>query len=62
NAKPKNQIWIVAYLSCQTKKINRHEKLLKLKFKQKMKPNFLFCWTLRRKSPKSVLLLGLSSN
>ena len=24
NAKPKNQIWIWAYLSCLTKKINRH--------------------------------------
>ena len=35
--------------------------MFKLKFKQKMKPNFLLCLTLRRKRPKSVSLLGLTS-
>ena len=35
--------------------------MFKLKFKQKMKPNLLLCLTLRRKRPKSVSLLGLTS-
>lgn len=29
--------------------------MFKLKFKQKMKPNFLLCLTLRRKAPRAVL-------